>query len=54
MRRSVRPKDFVVLIAVMEESRGCMHAGYPEDGVAEGGRYFRDQPPQSMRLRDRN
>ena len=37
---------------MVEESRGCMHAGDPEDGVAEGGVYFHDQLPQSMRLRD--
>src|SRR5262245_2961103 len=29
-----------------------MHAGNPEDGVAEGGVYSHDQLPQSMRLRD--
>lgn len=30
-----------------------MHAGNPEDGVAEGGMYVHNQLPQSMRLRDR-
>ena len=50
--RSHRLKDFVAQIEVVEESRGCMHAGNPEDGVAEGGVYFHDQLPQSMRLRD--
>src|SRR5215475_6794493 len=49
---SHRLKDFVAQIEVVEESRGCMHAGNPEDGVAEGGVYFHDQLPQSMRLRD--
>src|SRR4051795_10243406 len=45
-------KDFVSQIEVVEESRGCMHSGNPEDGVAEGGVYFHDQLPQSMRFRD--
>src|SRR4029453_10694170 len=49
---SHRLKDFVAQIEVVEESRGCMHAGNPEDGVAEGDVYFHDQLPQSMRLRD--
>src|SRR3546814_513379 len=50
--RRHRLKDFVAQIEVVEESRGCMHAGDPEDGVAEGGVYFHDQLPQPMRLRD--
>src|SRR5262245_5980226 len=50
--RSHRLKDFVAQIEVVEESRSCMHAGNPEDGVAEGGVYFHDQLPQPMRLRD--
>jgi len=48
-----RPKDLVAQIEVVEECRGCMHAGSPEDGVAEGGVHVHDQLPQSMRLRDR-
>src|SRR5690349_11935861 len=37
---------------MVEESRGSMHAGNPEDGVAQDAVYFHDQLPQSMRLRD--
>src|SRR3546814_34763 len=51
--RSHRPEDFVAQIEVVEESRGCMHAGNPEDCVAEGVVYFHDQLPQSTRLCDR-
>src|SRR3546814_11105900 len=47
-----RLEDFVAQIEVVEESRGCMHAGNPEDGVAEGGVYFHDQLTRSMCLRD--
>ena len=43
--RSHRLKDFVAQIEVVEESRSCMHAGNPQDGVAEGGVYFHDQLP---------
>src|SRR6516225_248100 len=50
--RSHRLKDFVAQIEVVEESSGCMHAGNPKDGVAQGGVYFHDQLPQSMRLLD--
>ena len=35
--RSHRLKDPVAQIEVVEESRGGMHAGDPEDDVAEGG-----------------
>src|SRR3546814_18625253 len=50
--RRHRLEDFVAQIEVVEESRGCMHAGNPEDGVAEGGVYFHDQLTRSMCLRD--
>src|SRR5215831_10719492 len=50
--RSHRLKDPVAQIEVMEESRGGMHAGYPEDDVAKGGMDYDDQLPQSMRVRD--
>jgi hypothetical protein len=35
--RSHRLKYFVAQIEVVEESGGCMHAGNPEDRLAEGG-----------------
>jgi hypothetical protein len=35
--RSHRLKNFVAQIEVVEESRGGMHGGNPEDDVAEGG-----------------
>src|SRR3546814_10909091 len=50
--RRHRLEDFVAQIEVVEESRGCMHAGNPEDGVAEGGVYFHVQLTRSMCLRD--
>src|SRR3546814_12118442 len=51
--RRHRLEDFVAQIEVVEESRGCMHAGNPEDGVAEGGVYFHDQLTRSMRSEER-
>src|SRR3546814_18919625 len=50
--RRHRLEDFVAQIEVVEERRGCMHAGNPEDGVAEGGVDFHDQLTRSMCLRD--
>src|SRR4051794_9116669 len=50
--RSHRLKNVVAQIEVVEESRGCMHGGNPEDGIAERTVYFHDQLPQSMCLRD--
>jgi hypothetical protein len=35
--RDHRPKDPIAEIEVVEESRGCMDAGDPEDGVPEDG-----------------